>query len=584
MSGQSSMSKNQLNEQAGKVSLWLVIPLATIAFLIAFYLLFANTIIKSIAQSALGDASGAEVNIESLDHSLFPLGIDIQNIQFTDAAQPFRNKIAANRIQADVALMPLLSSKLIMENLVIDEITFDTARKAEGEVYRPATSSSGFAFPTLEDLPSVDEVLANSPLQTTAAITQAQETYQKYEQPLQEKYATLPEKEKIEEYKTQLKVIQEMDFNNPANIAKAKQMFDELKAQIQSDRDKVSEFVTLAKQAQGEVNASVLALKAAPAQDYALLKGLVAGDEAAIGQVSQHLFGDKAKLYTQALVAAADMLLNAKGDNAQEVPVVDDSGLPMVWIKNAEISVKWLDETIASTWSNITEQHALVGNPTTFKVDSTKANYWQAINLNGQFEILSGMVSATQNWNVAGLKLEDVTLIPEQAKQKLNAMLNSGLLDSKGSLSIVNNQLDGTSNFDLSQLALDAQGSNTLTNAIAAAISEQTSFNLTGKFYGDVSNPSIDLDSQFDKNLVASLGAGLAANPKLDELRQKLNAKMNSQLGTSGDQLDSVNALLGAAQGDSEALTSLLGAQLNNKVEEKKDELMNKLKNKLLND
>jgi len=583
MSGQLIFSQPHLQKQKGKVSLWLLIPLASAAFLLLFYLLFANTIIKSVAQSALGEASGAEVNIANVDHSLFPLGITIQNIEFTDTAQPFRNKLAAANIQADVALMPLLSSKLIMENLVIDELAFNTARASEGEVYRQANTNSGFAFPTLDDLPSVDEVLANSPLQTTAAIAQAQETYQKYELPLQEKYAELPKKEKIEDYKAQLKTIQDMDLNNPANIAKAKQLFDELKAQIQADRENVSEFVNLAKQAQNEVKASVAALKTAPEQDYALLKGLVGGDEAAIGQVTQHLFGDKAQLYTQALVAAADMLLNAKGDTAEEVAVIDDSGLPMVWIKNASISVKWLDETIASTWSNITEQHALVGSPTTFTVDSTKADYWQAINLSGQFEILSGMVSATQNWNIAGLKLEDVTLIPEQAKQKLNAILNSGLLDSKGSLAIVNNQLDGSSEFDLSQLALDAQGSNDLTDAIAAVISEQTSLKLIGKFYGDISHPSINLDSQFDKSLMTSLGAGLANNPRLNELRQKLNAQVNDQLGSSGDQLDNITALLGAAQGDSEALSSLLNAQLTNKVEEKKEQLMDRLKNKLLN-
>lgn len=571
-------------QQIGKVSLWLLIPVGIIIFVIGIYLLFANTIIKSLAEDALTDASGAEVNIASVDHYLFPLTIDMRTLAFTDNAHPIRNKLEVARIKADIELMPLLSNKIIMDNLLVEEVAFSTAREFEGKVLRVPDSASAFAFPNLQDLPSVDEVLAISPLETTQAIAQADKAYVKYKQALEEKYATLPNKDKIEAYKAKISDIQNMDFNNPANIAKAKQWFDEVKLQIQEDKQNASAFIALAKLAKNEVDASVIALKRAPGQDFDLLKALVAGDEAAIGQVSQHLFGDKAQLYTQALVAAADMLRNAKNDGNNEPDQADTSGIPNVWIKNAQVSIKWLDQTITSNWQNITDQHAVVGSPTTFTIDAEKAAYWDAFTLNGEFEILAGAVNAQQQWDIQGLKLKDIVLIPESAKQKLNAAINSGLLAATGSLAIKNNQLDGKSLFNLSQLNLQASGTNNLTKAIAGVISEQKEIGLSGTFFGDIASPSIKIDSQFDKNLTATFGAGLANSPQLAELREKLNARINAQIGTSNAQLDSIDTLLSAAQGNTDALSDLLNAQLNNKIDEKKTDLIDKLKNRLFKD
>jgi len=568
------------NAETGKISLWLLIPSGIIALTLIVYILFANSILRGMAESAIGDAAGAEANIESVDHSIFPFGIALTKLQVTDNAAPSQNKIAFDYASADVDLMPLLSGKVIIENLVAQNVAFGTERASAGDVYRAADASNSFAFPTLEDLPSVDEVLANSPLKTTAAVAQAQQTYAKYDGPLQEKYDTLPSKEKLAEYKERVEAFKNMDFKDPAKIAKATAEFAALKEDIKKDRDKVESFVALAQKAKVDMATSISALKTAPQEDYALLQGLVAGDEAAIGQVTQHLFGEKAELYTKALVVAADMLLNsAPADSEAETGVDSYPELPNIWIKNADISVKWLDESLSSTWANITDQHAKVNAPTTFSIASSNAQNWQAFNLNGELEILNGMVSSAQSWDIKGVVLKDLALIPADAQQKLTAVLNSGLLNSQGALSISSNQLSGESRFDLSNLKLSAQGANDLTNTIAAVLDEQTSMQLIGIFGGSLLNPSVSIKSDLDAKLLSSLGAGLANSPKLAELKQKLNAKAAAQLGTNTDKLDAVQSLLDAAKGDTDALTELLNAQ----IADKKEDVLNKLKNKLFN-
>lgn len=577
----SSLSKAT---QHGKISLWVSIPLGSIAVVVILYLLFANTLFKSLSQSALGNAAGAEVNIESVDHSFFPFGLTLGHLQVTDKVNPIRNKVEIATLNANIDFMPLLNKKLIVNELILQNVEFDTKRASAGEVYVQADAQTPhFAFPTLADLPSVDEILEKSPLKTTSAVLQAQKVVGQYQQPIQEKYAALPNKDKFTAYKKRLERLKTTDYKNPLELAAAKKEFDEIKKAIQNDKDNISEFIAFTKEAKAASASSISALKSAPQEDYALLKGLVVGDEGAIGQVTQHLFGEKAKMYTQGLLLAMNLLSDSSDEAVVEKTAVDD-GLPNVWIKKAAINIKWQDEQIQTDWQNITDQHAIVGSPTTFLINSSNANHWNKIDLKGSFEILDGKVNSIQNWDIKGLVLQAVELVPEASKQKLNALLESGILASKGELKVVNGKISGSSVFDLSSLKLQATGNNDLTSAIAEIISGLSELQFVTDFSGKLTNPSLKVSSNLDKKMQQALSSGLTSNSsgKLGELKTKLNAKVAEQLGQSSEQLASVDTLLSAAQGDTESLNELLKTQMSNVLDKKKDKLLNKLSDKLL--
>jgi len=570
--------------QHGRIALWISIPLGTITIIAVFYLFFANTLLKTLAQNALGDASGAEVNIDAVEHSLFPFGLTLTRLQATDNANPLYNKIDIAMLKADVNFMPLLSKKLIIDKLTVQDVEFDTKRDSAGAIYiQPDAQTSIFAFPTLADLPSVDDILEKSPLKTTAAIAEAKRVLEQYKQPIQDKYAALSSKEKLTAFKKRLKVLQETDYKNPANLITAKKEFDDIKETITKDKTNMLAFLDLMKEAQAASANSVSALKAAPQEDFALLKGLVAGNEGAISNVTQHLFGEKAKIYTQGLLIVMDMLFSSSDNPVIEQTTVDD-GLPNVWIKNAAVNLKWQDQKIQTAWQDITNQHALIGKPTSFSVNSSKANNWTNINLNGTFEIIEGKVNSVQNWDIKGVVLDSIELAPEQSKQKLNALLESGLLASTGELNVVDGKLSGSSVFDLSTLKLKATGENDLTDAMAEIISGLSELKLSTYFSGILTSPSIKIKSDLDKKMLQALSSGLTGNSsgKLRELKTKLDTKVAEQLGQSGQQLASVDALLTATQGDIDNLNELLKSQIINAVDNKKDKLLNKLSGKLL--
>jgi uncharacterized protein (TIGR03545 family) len=570
--------------QQGRLSLWLSIPLGTIAGIFILYFLFANTLLKTLATNALGDASGAEVNIDSIEHGIFPFSLTLTRLQATDNDNPIRNRLEVARVKADVDFIPLLNKKLIVNELIVRDVEFDTQRESAGVVYvQPDAQASNFAFPTLSDLPSVDQILEKSPLKTTAAVAEAQKVVQQYQQPLKDKYAALPSTDKLTAYKERLKALQKIDYKNPVELAAAKKEFDEIKQAIIIDKTNITEFTELAKEAKAASANSLSALKTAPQEDFDLLKGLVAGDEGAIGQVTQHLFGEKAKIYTQGLLAAMAMLSSNPEEPVIEDTALDD-GLPNVWIKKAAINIKWQDEQIETVWKDITDQHALIGNPTTFLINSSQAENWRIIDLKGTFEIIQGQVNSVQNWDIKGLVLDAIELVPEESKQKLNALLESGLLASKGGLKVVDGKLSGSSVIDLSALKLKATGKNDLTSAMADVISGLSDLKLSTDFSGSLTSPSIKIKSDLDKKMLQALSSGLTGNSsgKLGELKSKLNAKVAEQLGQSGQQLESVDALLAAAQGDAASLKELLKSQMRNALDQKKDKLLNKLTDKLI--
>jgi uncharacterized protein (TIGR03545 family) len=237
--------------QHGRMSLWISLPLGTITIVAVLYLCFANTLLKTLAQNALGDASGAEVNIGAVEHRLFPFGLTLTRLQATDNINPLHNKIDIAMLKTDVNFMPLLSKKLIIDNLIVQDVEFDTKRDSAGTIYvQPDAQTSSFAFPTLADLPSVDDILEKSPLKTTAAVAEAKRVLEQYKLPIQNKYATLPSKEKLIAYKDRIKALQQTNYKNPTNLIAAKKEFDDIKDAIKKDRTNVSGFVDLAEEAQ----------------------------------------------------------------------------------------------------------------------------------------------------------------------------------------------------------------------------------------------------------------------------------------------------------------------------------------------
>ncbi len=560
----------------GKSILLWVVGFFVVLFLV--YFLFANTIIKLVLESKLGESYGAEVNIAEFDHSLFPTTVTLKGIALTNPTKPTHNQVLVGEANADVALAPLLDDEVIVNELNLLDVQFDRERASTGEVYRVPERSLSFdeiKSKAQEAVPSVDELLERNPLKTTAAIENAKAAYETYGEGLKTDYGNLPDKSRIDYYKTQVTQLKETNYQDPQALLQAKSAFDQLKEEMSADRARIADFTSKASNAKRELTEAISALKSAPQEDYALLKGVIAGDQDALSQVTYFVFGDKAAEYTEYLMSAMQIVMPLiQGEEKSEAP----TEIPSILVKEANVSVLWQNEAITSKWNNITNVHEVFGSPTTFSIEAA-GDLLKSFTSSGEFWIDSSGVDASQVWSLAGVNMSNVAF---SGNDTLDAVLTSALMTTTGSMKVTDNTLTGTGDVDLQDLVMEATGSSDVTSAIANALQSLSSLSMTMLLDGTLSNPNFNIKSDLDNKLAQAALSQLTASQqdKLDELNNKLNSMISNEQALLSGELVDVNSMLSAAQGDSEALQALLQTQLNSVVEQQKNKLFDKLKGK----
>ncbi len=259
----------------------------------------------------------------------------------------------------------------------------------------------------------------------------------------------------------------------------------------------------------------------------------------------------------------------------------ESGDLPSVLVRQADVSVKWKEESITSVWKNITNTHPIVGEPTTFTI-AAAGELLKQFESSGQFWIDNDGVDASQQWSLAGVNLSDIPFSPHE---KLNATLNRALMQTTGSMTVENNLLSGNGTVNLRELAMRATGSNDFTTAIANALQGLSSLSMEMNLAGTLSDPDFGISSDLDNQLAQMALTQLTASQqdKQDELNAKLNAMVAEQQDAASGQLVDITTMLNAAQGDSAKLDELLKTQLSSVVDQQKNKLLDKLKGKLGN-
>ncbi|MFT4993737.1 MAG: hypothetical protein ACI965_000758 [Paraglaciecola sp.] len=562
----------------------------------AISIVFLDFWIKVAAENSLEAATGAEVNIAKVSHSFSPFGVTLEQVQLTDPKQPTHNQAQVASISARVNLPPLLLRKLIIDKLTIRGLEVNQLRGSVGKVYRQPKSLKAFSqglLPDPKDLPDVDDILAKSPLKTTRAIKEVQQAYGKHSEKLKQQYKHLPEQSKLADYKRRLEALSRTDYKNPLALAAAKKEFDGLKGEILQDKQKFGDFKQSVSEAKQDLSPKLARLKVAPDQDYQQLQSLITGDADAIKDVTTLVFGDKVGQWSEYALAAFEIagpMLANRGEQHQErqktqgrwLEFSDTSALPDLLIRNASVTLSWEQENIVSEWQDITHQHNIIGRPTLFKVDSGASKLWQSLKVDGDFWLKEQGAKAQQTWDLRGLKLADVGLLDQQ---KLSSTLLKGLLNSRGKLAVDQDQVSGTGLVDLQQLVMAASGSNRLTNVIAQALTQLNTLAINTDLGGTLDDIVLSFRSDLDKQLASALLANLSSEQKgkLDELKHKLNAKIQGPLGQSKGEMSQWLDLEKLAEGNLSNINDMLSSKFSDAVDSKKDQIKDKLKDKLKN-
>lgn len=565
---------------------------AIVGLLVIVSWLFLDAILKVTLEYGLGRLNGAEVNIQKVEHKWSPLTLTAYDVQATDPAKPSHNQVQLEKFSADVSAAELLLGRIHIEQLDVVGVRVDQARKqGEGEVYVAPSKedikewASGSWEQLKVSLPSTDEIVQQVGLQTEQILTEAETQIEQQREQFEQAKAALPTKETLQQYQQQVKAITEGKVEGLGDIAARKEKLDNVKAAIRQDKEAIQKFQQQLSESADVVKIQIARVKEAPENDINRIRNFFQLNESGLQNVTGLLLGDKARQWSEYLLLAYEQLapMLARSANTETVEkvrgegeslsFVEDDAPPEFWIKQARTEVMIGDTAVNIDWQNITHQHDLLGQPTTYQARVDNGDLWQAFNLDGELSLLPSGIDAKQQWQLKGANVKNLGL---SDSSELTAAITSALIDSDGRVLVRGNQLDGEAIIRMLDLAVTAQGSSKITNAIAQALAQLKRLDINTKVGGDILNPKLNLNSDLDQQLgkLLSQTAMAEAQTKLDDIKSELSAKVENQLGPKNQLLEDITQLNGQAESFDQQLEELLKAKI-------EDSLKDKLKDRL---
>ncbi len=114
----------------------LAVAVVLLALVVGGSMLLVDYYLAGKIEQQLGRANGAEVNISQVDLSLWQGRARLVDIQFTDPADPTRNRFEADEVTLDISIRGLLAKRTISDLVVIPGAVAGGKREQPGEVYQ----------------------------------------------------------------------------------------------------------------------------------------------------------------------------------------------------------------------------------------------------------------------------------------------------------------------------------------------------------------------------------------------------------------------------------------------------------------
>ncbi len=574
-----------------------------VSFLIAGTYFFSGSLLKSAIESTGSNIVGARVDVESVALTLSPASIQLQRLTVADADQPMQNLFEFRQAEASVELLKLFMGQLIINELSVEGLKFETARTTSGLIEKKKKTPEEKKEKKLKEaekkkqltdaLPSSDEILAREPLLVDQRKKEWDEALAEKEQAWKKIEKQLPDSDRIKSYEVRLKNITQGDIKSVGDFKKRSKQLKQLKKDIKEDKKIVASAKAEMQTSQVELNSKLKNLKNAPKEDLKRIKSKYSFDSAGIVNVSSLLFGQQIGEYSELglywykkIKPIVDGLaeegkqekVKAQRKEGRYVRFYEESPMPDFLLKKALLSANIERGDLNIDINDLTHQQKIINRPTRLNIHSDALREIQQFSLIGVFDHREKSDNRI-NFTVKSLAVNDFTV---SSSKKSALKLKSANANIAGKLEVVDGQLSGRIDSDFDQAKFISEAESGIAKELGLAIQSINTFNLQTGLSGSIKDLDFSLRSDLDKKLKNAFSQRLKS--KQDELAAEVNEKLQQKLA---DYLKGQDNLHQFTQGEQSLdqtignLDKLLEAELDSYADEEKKRQKKKIKDKL---
>ncbi|MCH8552856.1 MAG: TIGR03545 family protein [Natronospirillum sp.] len=523
--------------------------------------LFADAIARSLLQSNLTRIQGAQVDVGSVDVAWQPFGLVAEQLEFTDPNQPTHNALDIGQVALQLDFLALLTGKVLIESLAVDELQFQTERSSLGRVVtrapRPERDGPSVTERVVDtvDLPSPRDALErHGPLETEARAQAARAARDSAVSDVQTRSEALPDDRTLEEHRERLQRLQNQELRSLEAIQQVRTEVTDLTSAVARDRMAIDRFIDSVESGEQDIRGALQALVGGPGADVnAILStynlssdGQVALAGLLLGEQWAGWIEDGQRWY-----ATATPWIQRLQDRRRERESVptgvqgyfvlfpEDNPIPRFWLREARISA----QTAGGDWSgrivDLSSDHALIDRPATLEARSTRLDAAEAAALDlvwdrrvdNQLDVRFDV----DRWRVSGWQIDDddlpIGLRSANTDLRVNATWRNGW---SGGM----NWQFGDARFGM---PAEWRSGNVLRQALEGVNRFAVQTELSGSSVVPRTSWSSDLDNQLASALRDIVGAQFAEwegelRAELEQRREELEAPVRAELARLEDQ------------------------------------------------
>ena len=528
--------------------------IALFAVLTLIWVLSIDWLVKSAIIAYGTELNGAQVELESAELSLWPAGLELINLQVTDAYNPMFNRFEAGSISATLDSALLLRRQVIVEQLDIIGVRMNSPRIRSGATKdTPIVTNTGFDFGGLipdVSLPDMSLLLADAQQQVNAEIAGIEQEIVDIEQRWRNNIEQLPSKDKLAEYRVRWDKMSNASFMEKMLGAK------KLKNDVSGDLKLIESFNQQLKDDRRLISGQIDRAKGLPRaqadrtmQSVGLSNENVAFVRAITGdQIDQWV--TRAKTFSESLSSNTVEQAPSRG-TGRWVTFAEDDPLPQVLIRrgqfNGVLQLAASNMRVDGKLSDIAYPLEGYSQPAALVITARDDE-----NASLLFEVTIDHRQAdfSDDFNLEVMNLPISELVLSSGAER-TLLLEAGNLNfiASGRASPDTVLANVVAKLSDPRLTTDADLATKSEQFLAETLNTLDSVDLQVNVSGALQNPDVNIASNLDKILAAGLKSQISAQTTkfkrqfTDQLGEQTSGQLGA-LSAKGDFLKDIQALL----------------------------------------